>query len=121
MRLAEACKKVKMNLSMNKTSSISVDCLMEGEDLDDSINKDEFELRTRPLMERLAALITPLKEEAAKVGQLHSFELVGGNTRVPGVVKTAEEIFGMSHSRTLNSDECVSEGAAVMCAMESPC
>jgi molecular chaperone DnaK (HSP70) len=59
--------------------------------------------------------------KAFKVGQLHSFELVGGNTRVPSVISIAEEIFGMSHSRTLNSDECMSEGAAVACAMESPC
>jgi molecular chaperone DnaK (HSP70) len=71
--------------------------------------------------ERLATLIESLKQEVSKVGQLHSFELVGGNTRVPSVISIAEEIFGMSHSRTLNSDECMSEGAAVACAMESPC
>lgn len=119
LRLAEACKKVKLNLSMGKSSSVSIDCLMDGEDLDDSISRDEFEALANPLVERLGAMVRKIAGDNSK-GTLHSFELVGGNTRVPCVVKTAEENFGMAHSRTLNSDECISEGAAVACAMESP-
>lgn len=120
LRLAEACKKAKLNLSMGKTSGVSVDCLLDGEDLDDSISREDFEELVKPLTERLAALVKRVASEVSKHGVLHSFEMVGGNTRVPCVVKTAEEVFGMPHSRTLNSDECISEGAAVACAMESP-
>lgn len=120
MRLAENCKKAKLNLSMSKSTSISIDCLCNGEDLDDSITRDDFEKMVQPLLIRLNALIKTITESVGTYGVLHSFELVGGNTRVPCVIKATEEGFGMTKSVTLNVEECFAEGAAVASAMESP-
>lgn len=120
LRLAEQCKKVKMNLSMAKETGISIDCLADGEDMEDKIKREDFEMMVQPLVDKLTEKLKKIQESLSTYGTLHSFELVGGNTRVPCVIKAAEDVFGMTHSRTLNSDECISEGAAIASAMESP-
>ena len=56
-----------------------------------------------------------LKQE--DVGEI---ELIGGSTRIPAVKLAIERVFGKAPSTTLNQDECVARGAAIMAAMLSP-
>ena len=49
----------------------------------------------------------------------HSLELLGGGSRIPYVKTLIKEIFGMEPSRTLNSNESVSRGAAIYGAVAS--
>jgi heat shock protein 4 len=122
MRLLDACKKTKMNLSMNKSASISIDCLMEDEDMDDSIDRDQFESITSELMDNLRILCADVKSQISNHGnKLHSVEVIGGGMRIPCMFSVVKEIFEMELSNTLNKEECISEGASVACAMESPC
>lgn len=51
---------------------------------------------------------------------ISSVEIVGSSTRIPSVYQAVEDVFKMGPSRTLNSKECVSRGAALQCAMLSP-
>jgi heat shock protein 110kDa len=51
---------------------------------------------------------------------IHSVEIVGGSSRMPGIKHLIEQIFGKTASTTLNQDEAVSRGAALQCAILSP-
>lgn len=63
-----------------------------------------------------------MKEEITlkKHGELHSVELIGGNTRLLSIKQATTDVFG-SFMETLDKAEAVCKGAAVGCAMESPC
>lgn len=65
LRLAEACKKVKLNLSMGRTAGISIDCLMDGEDMEDSISREDFEALIQPLITRLIGLVRTVTDSVA--------------------------------------------------------
>ncbi|XP_045024010.1 97 kDa heat shock protein-like isoform X3 [Daphnia magna] len=51
---------------------------------------------------------------------ISEIELIGGSTRIPAVKSLIEQVFGKPPSTTLNQDECVARGAAIMAAMLSP-
>lgn len=59
--------------------------------------------------------VSNLKQE-----DIYEIELVGGSTRIPAVKALIEQVFGKPPSTTLNQDECISRGAAIMAAMLSP-
>jgi heat shock protein 4 len=47
--------------------------------------------------------------------------MVGEATRIPIIMETTKEVFGVENvSRTLNSLECVARGACLQSAMLSP-
>lgn len=46
-------------------------------------------------------------------------ELIGGGTRIPAILNVIQEVFGQEPSRTVNSNECVAKGAALISAMNS--
>ncbi|MEW5320355.1 MAG: hypothetical protein WDW38_011432 [Sanguina aurantia] len=74
--------------------------------------KSSFKLR--------AALEKALADSGLTVEDISSVEIVGSSTRIPSVYQAVEDVFKMGPSRTLNSKECVSRGAALQCAMLSP-
>jgi len=45
--------------------------------------------------------------------------MIGGGTRIPAIYNTIQEVFGQEPSRTINSNECVAKGAALISAMNS--
>lgn len=51
---------------------------------------------------------------------IDSVEIVGGSTRIPMIKTIIEQVFKKHASTTLNQDEAVSRGAALMCAIMSP-
>lgn len=54
------------------------------------------------------------------VDDIDSVEIVGGSTRVPMIKQLIEQVFKKQPRTTLNQDEAVSRGAALMCAIMSP-
>jgi molecular chaperone DnaK (HSP70) len=52
--------------------------------------------------------------------EIHSVEIVGGSSRIPGIKTRIEKIFGKAPSTTLNQDEAVARGCALQCALLSP-
>jgi len=61
-----------------------------------------------------------LQSSGLKQEDISEIELIGGSTRIPMVKALIEQVFGKPPSTTLNQDECVARGAAIMAAMLSP-
>ncbi len=61
-----------------------------------------------------------LEETGIPVDQFSSIELIGGGSRQFSVQKRLGEFLKRETSRTLNSEEAVSRGCALQCAMLSP-
>ena len=125
LRLMDAVTKARKILTVNKEVTISIDSLMDGEDLVYHLTKDEFERIIQPTMNKFKTLcetaIAKAKEEAKmNVSELHSVEMVGDAVRTPIVQKVIKDIFGKDLSKTLIPDECISRGCALYAAMRSP-
>lgn len=74
-----------------------------------------------PLFERVEQTLRRcLQATTLKQEDISEIELIGGSTRIPAVKALIEQVFGKAPSTTLNQDECVSRGAAIMAAMLSP-
>ena len=74
-----------------------------------------------PLLERVEQTLRRCLEASnLKQEDVSEIELIGGSTRIPAVKALIEQVFGKPPSTTLNQDECVARGAAIMAAMLSP-
>ena len=125
LRLLDAVAKIRKMLTVNKEGTISVDSLMDGEDLVYHLTKDEFEKLIQPVMDKFANLckvaLEKLTTEAKySLQDLHSIEMVGDAVRTPIVQKVIKDVFGKDISKTLIPDECISRGCALYAAMNSP-
>eukprot|EP00485_Elphidium_margaritaceum_P014018 CAMPEP_0202731832 /NCGR_PEP_ID=MMETSP1385-20130828/187346_1 /ASSEMBLY_ACC=CAM_ASM_000861 /TAXON_ID=933848 /ORGANISM="Elphidium margaritaceum" /LENGTH=931 /DNA_ID=CAMNT_0049398135 /DNA_START=64 /DNA_END=2859 /DNA_ORIENTATION=- len=129
LKLLQACGKIKKQLTGNKDALWTLDCFHEDHDFQLFITRDEMEARAdsdgvfRGMLEPLIEALEATKEDNVKI---HSCEIVAGSARVPCVQQRvlqvvqqhASEITALS--TTLNMDECVARGSALMCAMLSP-
>merc|ERR1712088_1196136 len=61
-----------------------------------------------------------LKASEWKPEEIYAVEVVGGSTRIPAIKALIEKVFGKIPNTTLNSDEAVSRGCALQCAILSP-
>jgi hypothetical protein len=52
--------------------------------------------------------------------ELQAVEMVGGSTRVPAIKRIIQEVFNMTPSTTLNTDEAVARGCVLHCATLHP-
>ena len=125
LRLMDAVAKIRKMLTVNKDGTISVDSLMDGEDLDYHLTKDEFESLIQPVITKFEALCKRALKKAKEEGKidindLHSVEMVGDAVRTPIIQKVIKDVFGKDISKTLIPDECISRGCALYAAMISP-
>ncbi|EFJ49538.1 heat shock protein Hsp70E [Volvox carteri f. nagariensis] len=120
-KLRTAVEKVKKTLSANSEVPLNVECIFEDEDLRGMMTREHFEQLAEPILARLRApMEDALRESKLSVEDISSVEVVGSCTRMPAVCRIVEEVFKKAPSRTMNSKECVSRGAALQCAMLSP-
>jgi heat shock protein 4 len=79
------------------------------------VERQTFEELAQPLLDRLQA---PMERALQMAGltkeQIESVEVIGGTTRIPAVKQRIGSFFGKEISTTLNQDECVSKGCALM-------
>ena len=54
-----------------------------------------------------------LSDASASVSDINEIILVGGQTRMPAVIKAVEDLFGKQPNRSINPDEVVALGAAI--------
>ena len=54
-----------------------------------------------------------LSDASATVSDINEIILVGGQTRMPAVIKAVEDLFGKQPNRSINPDEVVALGAAI--------
>ncbi len=120
-RLTRACEKTKKVMTTNPIATISVESLTPEVDANSKIDRDVFEEKCKPILDRLITPIASAVEAAGLTpGQISSVEIVGGASRMPCVQRLIQGYFGKEPSRTLNSKETVSRGCALQCAMLSP-
>lgn len=125
LRLLKEAEKVKRVLSANAQATLNIECLMDDKDVSSKMNRDEFEELAKPLIARLDAVCAKAVDGAGLVeGEtLLSVEIVGASTRIPAVKAAIASAFAPYKAplkTTLNMDECVARGAAMMAAMLSP-
>jgi len=129
LKLLQSAKKIKKLLTGNKDAVWTLDCFHNDYDFPLKLTREEltttcdeqkvFDGMLEPLIEALDAT----KDDNVKI---HSCEIVGGPSRVPIAQNRILEVIQKyepeikSLSTTLNGDECVARGAALMCAMLSP-
>lgn len=124
-RLRKECEKIKKILSTNPQGLLNMECLMDDVDVRGQITRDELMEVAEPLLGKIRAVCEKAIRGAklASGEKLTAVEIVGGSTRVPAFKATIADVFSPlcpSLSTTLNADECIARGCALMCAMLSP-
>jgi L1 cell adhesion molecule like protein len=112
-------RKQKKNLSAAQQTTIDLDAIAEGEDLNITITRPKFEDLCRDLFEKCFPPIDDaLKDAKLSKTDINEIVLVGGSTRIPKVVEMVKEYFdGKEVNKTINPDEAVALGAAVQAAI----
>jgi heat shock 70kDa protein 4 len=124
-RLLKESEKIKRVLSANSETRLNIECLMNDVDVSGKMTREDFEELSLPLIESLKKVCTRAITEAklAPDEKLLSVEIIGAATRIPAVKAAVEAQFeplGAALKTTLNMDECVARGAALMSAILSP-
>jgi heat shock protein 4 len=121
-RLRAAIEKLKKVLSANSQGVLNIEALHDDRDVSSMITRDEFENYATPFISRIAPLLDQVLEKAGwNKDEVFCVETVGGTTRVPAVRDAITKYFGRELlSFTINQDEAVARGCALMCAIISP-
>lgn len=124
-RLRKDCEKLKKVLSTVPEALLNIECLMDDVDVKGHVTREEFEQIAAPLLERVRAVceraVAGAELEAGET--LTAVEIVGGSTRVPSFRTAVTDVFTKLKApvrTTLNADECIARGCALMSAMLSP-
>jgi len=125
---AEKAKQVLTPEGMNK-AEVFVEYLMNETDLRTHLTIDQLDSIVKPLSDRIQPLIErALADAQLKATDISAVEMVGGSSRMRQFKKAVATTMGLDMSKapnfgvltTLNADESVARGCALMCAMLSP-
>ncbi|KAL7583159.1 hypothetical protein Lser_V15G42856 [Lactuca serriola] len=117
-RLRCACEKAKRILSCNTQTSIDLDCLHEGIDFCMKFSRAKFEeLNIGSFYKCIGTVEACLRDAKMEKSCVNEVILVGGSTRIPKVQSMLQEFFERKElCKSVNPDEAVAYGAAVMAA-----
>ncbi|KAI3759915.1 hypothetical protein L1987_50301 [Smallanthus sonchifolius] len=117
-RLRFACEKAKRILSSTAQTSIELDCLHDGIDFSMRFSRAKFEELNMSLFSQCIKTVDQcLKDAIIKKSWVDEIILVGGSTRIPKVQDMLRELFDWKElCKSVNPDEAVAYGAAVMAA-----
>ena len=123
-RLKEAAEKAKVELSSSQQTDVNLPYVTA-----DASGPKHMNIRvTRARLEELVAdlvkrTVEPcqgaLSDAGLKPADIDEVILVGGQTRMPLVQKTAQDLFGCEPRRDVNPDEAVALGAAIQAGILS--
>jgi len=122
-KLEDAVQKTKKVLSANAEAPVTVECLMEDEDFSSTITRADLEKMCAPAIASCKRLLEEVKELAGLTSaeQIDFIEMTGGGSRVPWVKQICSEAFwDKPLATTMNQEESVARGCALMAAMLSP-
>ncbi|ORZ32808.1 heat shock protein 70 family [Catenaria anguillulae PL171] len=121
-RLRAAIERLKKVLSSNSQAPLNIEALFEDRDVSSMISREEFEQYAAPFVSRIQPMLRKVLDEAGwDKDEVFCVESVGGSTRVPAVREAISSFFARDVlSYTVNQDEAVARGCALMCAIISP-
>jgi molecular chaperone DnaK len=118
-RLKDAAEKAKIELSSNTETEINLPYITSVDGMPKHLvikmNRSKFEQISQEVFKKLI----PISEKAMKDSglskeQIDEVILVGGSTRIPAVRDIVKKIFGKEPNKSVNPDEAVAAGAAIM-------
>lgn len=123
-RLKEAAEKGKIELSSAQQTDINLPYITADasgpKHLNVKLTRAKLESLVEKLVERtIEPCKTALKDAGLNLSQINDVILVGGQTRMPLVQKTVQDLFGKEPRKDVNPDEAVAVGAAIQAAVLS--
>lgn len=123
-RLKEAAEKAKIELSSSQQTDVNLPYITADasgpKHLSIKLTRAKLESLVEKLVERtIEPCKTALKDAGLNVSQINEVILVGGQTRMPLVQKTVQDLFGKEPRKDVNPDEAVAVGAAIQAAVLS--
>ncbi|GKB38189.1 putative heat shock protein 70 family protein, partial [Tanacetum coccineum] len=117
-RLKVACESAKRSVSYAAQATIELDMLHEGIDFSMDLTRAKFdELNMNFFTKCIRKLETCLRDAKMDKRSVDEVILVGGSTRIPKVQSMLQEFFdGKKLCQSINPDEAVAYGAAIMAA-----
>ncbi len=118
-RLKEAAEKAKCELSSQLETTVNLPFITADQNgpkhLQMPITRAKLESLIADLIERLRKPCqAAIKDAGLKPSEIHEVVLVGGSTRIPAVQQLAKELFAKEPNRSINPDEVVAVGAAIL-------
>lgn len=114
-KLRRAVERAKRDLSSQHKTSIQIDGLLTGLDLQEDLTRAKFEeLNNKLFKKTLEPVRKVIQDGQIDIADIHEVVLVGGSTRIPKIQSLIREFFnGKELHRGINPDEAVAYGAAV--------
>jgi molecular chaperone DnaK len=118
-RLREAAEKAKIELSQQAETTVNLPYITASAEgplhLEVKVTRSEFQKMTSDLLDRTKGPFhQAIKDAGIKVEQIDHVVLVGGSTRMPGVVDLVRELTGGKEpNKGVNPDEVVAVGASL--------
>lgn len=114
-KLRDACQTLKHNLSHSDSATIEVDELVNGEDFDSSLTRDQFVDINKDLFDHcIAPIERALNDAHLSRNDIDEVILIGGSTRIVRIQQLLEKYFPTKPlSKRINPDEAVAMGAAI--------
>lgn len=118
-RLKVEAEKVKRVLSTCSSDTLSLDSLYENIDFSATITRARFEELCGQLFSKcIDSVEKALYDSGFSKSMIHDIVLVGGSSRIPKIQQLLSSFFNDKElCKSINPDECVSYGAAVMGAI----
>ena len=118
-RLKKECERVKIELSELMETTISIEYIVEGKDLDYTINRADLNEICKDLFIKIIPPIEQaLKDADLKATDINDVVLVGGSSRIPKIQEMIKNYFGNKIlSKKINPDEAVGLGATIQAAI----
>ncbi|XP_071696395.1 heat shock cognate 70 kDa protein-like [Rutidosis leptorrhynchoides] len=118
MRMKIACEKAKRDLSSTTRTSIEIDSFFEGIDFSMKITRAKFEeLNAHFFLKCIEHVEKCLRDGDVHKNDVDDVVIVGGSTRIPKIQQMLTEFFdGKPLCKSINADEAVAYGAAVLAA-----
>ena len=118
-RLKEAAEKAKCELSNTLETAINLPFITADQNgpkhLQMTLTRAKLESQIADLLERLRKpCLAAIEDAKLSPSEIDEVVLVGGSTRIPAVQKVCKEVFGRDPNKSINPDEVVSVGAAVL-------
>jgi molecular chaperone DnaK len=117
-RLKDAAEKAKIELSSTTQTDVNLPFITADQNGPKHLNMKLTRAKLEQLVDDLIQKTVPpcqaaLKDADLKPSQIEEVVLVGGQTRMPKVQETVQDLFGREPHKGVNPDEVVAIGAAI--------